>query len=174
MAPLAPFPFAMICSPFFVVGSVSPPCTQTHRGRRPGIAPGPLRYRHSFRFTPLVGGFIGGNLWWDSRRDDEARSVKNSLSSLVLTSGLCWRQRFRMDVNYLRFFSNNSAAASISAQLERIWLFEAARWHNEYTTVNRLMVDSGDTSTLGDKAGSDFPATCLGCRPMVIRGFRNS
>jgi hypothetical protein len=37
--------------------------------------------------------------------------------------------------------------ASISAQLERIWLFEAARWHNEYTTVNRLMVDSGDTST---------------------------
>src|SRR5262245_54140264 len=44
---------------FFVV-SVSPSCIQIHRGRRPGVAPGPLRYRHSFRFTPLLAGLLVG------------------------------------------------------------------------------------------------------------------
>src|SRR5262245_6640135 len=44
----------------FFVGSVSPLCIQIHRGRRPGVAPGPLRYRHSFRFTPLLAGLLVG------------------------------------------------------------------------------------------------------------------
>src|SRR5262245_24942591 len=47
-------------SAFVLVGSVSPPCRQIHRGRRPGVAPGPLRYRHSFRFTPLLAGLLVG------------------------------------------------------------------------------------------------------------------